>query len=52
MSDLLFEGLARPAVVRDVELDEVERRLERVDVKARLVDEEISLTVFLGLRIP
>lgn len=31
---------------------ELERRLERVDVKARLVEEEISLGVFLGFRIP
>ena len=49
MSDLFFEGRGRP---RCWVVEEVERRLERVDVKARLVEEEISLGVYLGLRIP
>ena len=51
ISAFVFEGRGRPA---DVGLEEevVERRLDRVEVKARLVDEEISLGVFLGLRIP
>ena len=51
ISVFVFEGRGRPA---DVGLEEevVVRRLESVDVKARLVDEEISLGVFLGLRIP
>jgi hypothetical protein len=51
ISVFVFEGRGRPA---DVGLEEevLERRLESVDVKARLVDEEISLGVFLGLRIP
>jgi len=50
MSGLFLEGRGRPgfwAVLLGVEIRE-----ESVDVKARLVDEEISLGVFLGLRIP
>lgn len=31
---------------------ELERRLDSVDVKVRLVEEDISLGAFLGLRIP
>jgi hypothetical protein len=33
-------------------LDGLEMRLDRVEVNARLEEEEISLWVFLGLRIP
>ena len=51
ISVFVFEGRGRPADVR-LEEEVVESRLESVDVKARLVDEEISLGVFLGLRIP
>jgi len=47
MSVFDLEGRGRADVVRDVELD-VERRDERVDVKARDVDEESSLGVFFG----
>lgn len=44
-----LEGRGRPAVV--VEGVEAERREERVEVKAREVEEN-SLGVFLALRIP
>jgi len=47
MSVFDLEGRGRADVVRDVELD-VERRDERVDVKAKEVDEESSLGVVFG----
>ena len=50
MSDLFFEGRGRPAVGGALAL--FERRLESVEEKARLVEEEIAFAVFLGLRIP
>ncbi len=49
----LDEGRVRPLDVREVELeDEDARREESCEVKARVVDEEISLVVDLGLRTP
>jgi hypothetical protein len=47
----LEEGRARPLVVRKLELDDA-RREESWDVKARVVEEEISFVVDLGLRMP
>lgn len=50
MSDFDLEGRARPEVVRSVVDDE--RSEVSVELKARLVEEEISFVIFLGLRIP
>ena len=50
MSGFDFEGLGRPAVGGS--LGALERRPEIVLAKARLVDDEISLAVFLGFRMP
>ena len=50
MSSFVLEGRGRPAVV--LEVVELERREESVEVKAREVLEEISLCWNLGLRIP
>jgi hypothetical protein len=44
-----FEGRGRPVVVL---LGGAESRLERLEEKAREVEEEISLGVFFGLRAP
>ena len=44
-----FEGRGRPVVVEGVD---VERREERVEVKAKEVEEESSLGVVFGLRVP
>ena len=52
MSDLFLEGLGRPLVVLSEVLELEDRRLERVEVKTRLVEEDISLLVILGLRMP
>lgn len=50
MSLLAFEERRRPVMVPA--LDEVERRLESVDVNSRLVEEEISLEGLLEGRMP
>lgn len=49
ISDFLVEVRGRPAVVAE---ELVERREDRVDVKERVVEEDISWALFLGLRMP
>ena len=50
ISSLFFEGRGRPREVGEVEEDwEVARSEERVDVKARLVEDDISLDLDFGL---
>jgi deoxyadenosine/deoxycytidine kinase len=44
-----LEGRGRPVVVL---LGAVESKLERLEEKAREVEEEISFGVFFGLRMP
>lgn len=49
ISDFLVEGRGRPVLVEEVL---VERREASVDVKERVVEEEISRVLVLGLRMP
>lgn len=49
ISGFLDEGRGRPVVVVE---GLVERSEERVDVKERVVEEEISWALFLGFRMP
>lgn len=49
MSDFEAEGRGRPRVSEGVEVEEEEMREERVDVKFRLEDEEVVISLrFLG----
>lgn len=45
------EGRVRPLDVRELEVEDAKRD-ESWEVKARVVEEEISLVVDLGLRMP
>lgn len=47
----LDEGRVRPLDVRELEVEDA-RRDESWEVKARVVEEEISFVVDFGLRIP
>jgi len=47
----LEEGRARPPDVRELEVEDA-RREDSWEVKARVVEEEISFVVDLGFRMP
>jgi len=47
----LDEGRVRPLDVRELEVEDAKRD-ESWEVKARVVEEEISLVIDLGLRMP
>lgn len=51
-SDLFEEGRTRPRVLLLLLGSDEERREESCEVNARVVEEEISLLAFLGLRTP